>query len=67
MRDLIIGSRELHESKSIDRSWLCQIQRGDNEQTIEIKSGEADRSDDAIVDADECGQDDQVTVLSNEC
>jgi hypothetical protein len=52
MRDLILGSRKLHELKSIDRSRLCQIQRGGNELMIEIKSGEADRSDDSIVNTD---------------
>ena len=41
----LVGMRELRESKSIDRSPLCQIQRDDDELTVEKKNREADRRD----------------------
>ena len=46
MSDLA-ASREMHESKFIDRSRFCQIQWSDNRQTVEKKNSEADRSDDS--------------------
>jgi len=65
MSDLA-GDREMHKSKSIDRSRFCQIQWSDNGPTVETKNSEADRLNDSAEHAGESGQRDQVTVISDQ-
>src|SRR6185503_18309344 len=59
MSDLA-GNREMHESKSIDRSRFCQIQSSDNRQTVEKESREANRPHDSAECARAGGSGDQM-------
>jgi len=52
----LAGSRVMHESKSIDRSRFCQIQRSDNGQTVEKKDRETYRSYESNKSVGRCGR-----------